>query len=430
MINLHFFVILYMEFFDYDYLNGGISKYDTNHIHMYVDGAIEDPLSNSTNVNIGKLIHEYVHYWQHITTLFGLNICTAFAKLSILFRDFCHGKEEIKLPINLLDIAEPIRSFIEYFNRVKGDKYARCEVDDIEICIQNIAQARKEKTAVKIGAYDYKNKVALDVAFNFGYTCVIETMAHMIQIRVNPEVEHDVVPYLSGIKLYEYITGRKVASQQEEDLLITLCYGALQHDNPGVAFIEGAFVIKDEDISDWNDLYHRIMNNEIIIKGNKITFKQSLVDFLNEYEKYLQESIGTKLMYYNKVLENIKIEIANDKHLFLDMVFNGEISNPVLIQERLMDYYGYPFIEAHNIHIFPPVIDSATLRGLEILMIRFKNSSPNTTCPWYAVCRMKEENEQTVTIECRENQWDKVEKCLFTEALRYFGLSDKKFIKN
>lgn len=400
-----------MELFDYDYLNGGISKYDTNHIHMYVDSTIEDPLSNSTNVNIGKLIHEYVHYWQLITTLFGLNICTAFTKISILFRDFCYKKNEIKLPINLLNVAEPIRDYIEHFNRVKGDKNARCEVDDVEICNQNIAHARKNRTSVKIGAYDYKNNVALDVAFNFGYTCVIETMAHMIQIRINPEVEHDIVPYRSGIKIYEYLTGRKVVSQKEENLLMTLCYGALQSDNPGVAFIEGAYVIRDEEIFNWNDLYNRIMNNEIIINGNKFSFKQSLVDFLTEYEKYLQESIGTQLRYYNKVLENIKIEIANDRHLFLDMIFNGEISNPVLIKERLMDYYGYPFIEAHNVHIFPPVIDSATLRGLEILMIRFKSRRPDTTCPWYSFCRMGKEHEQKVTIECRENQWDKEGKC-------------------
>lgn len=419
-----------MELFDYDYLNGGVSKYDTNHIHMFVDGVIEDPLSKSTVVNIGKLVHEYVHYWQHIATLFGLNICTAFAKLSIAFRNFCHEKEEIELPIDLLDIAAPIRGFIDNFNKVKGDKYARCEVDDIEIYSRNLVQARRDKTSVKIGAYDYKNNIALEGAFNFGYTCVIETMAHLIQIRINPEVEHEIVPYLSGIKIYEYVTGRRVISQHEENLLITLCYGALQHDNPGVAFIEGAYVIRDDNIIDWKDLYNRIMNNTIIISGKEISFKQSLIDFLNEYEFYLQASIGTKLKYYNKVLENIKIEIANERHIFLDMVFNGEISNPKLIKEKLMDYYGYPFIEAQNIHILPPVIDSATLRGLEILMIRFKLRRPNTICPWYEICKTKEESEQIVTMECSENQWDKEEKCLFTESLRYFGLSKKKFKQN
>lgn len=52
-----------MEIFDFNQLNDGISKYDTHHIHMFVDGEIADPISDSTDVVLGKLIHEYVHYW-------------------------------------------------------------------------------------------------------------------------------------------------------------------------------------------------------------------------------------------------------------------------------------------------------------------------------------------------------------------------------
>lgn len=415
-----------MEIFDFNQLNDGISKYDTHHIHMFVDGEIADPISDSTDVVLGKLIHEYVHYWQHLATLLGLNICIAFAKLGISFIEFCREQEEIELPIKLRDIAPHVGAFDDYLKKLRGDKSARCEVDDIEIYNRNIASARRDKTSVKIGAYDYKNNVALDEAFNFGYICVIETMAHLIQKRINPNVEHDIVPYLSGIKVYEYITGRNTSSPQEENLIITLCYVALQHDNPGVAFIEGAYVIRDENITDWNNLYERIMNSLIIINGKEISFKQALINFLNEYEIYLQASIGTELVYYNKVLENIKIEIANDRHIFLDVVFSGEISNPKLLEEKLFDYYGYPFIEDNKTNFLPPIIDSAALRGLEILMTRFQYKRPDTICPWYQICS-KKEDDPIVTIECRENQWDKTEKCLFTEALRYFRLSEKKF---
>ena len=215
-----------------------------------------------------------MHYLQHIMTLFGLNICTAFARASILFIEYCRNKAEIILPIDLSTICSPMADYIAYFNRVKGDKTARCAVDDIEIVTQNIAKARKNKSAVEIGAYDYDYNVALESAFKFGYTCVIETMAHIIQTRINPIVQHDIVPYLSGIKIFEYITGRKVTTEQDENLIVTLCYGALQHDNPGVAFIEGAYVIKDDSITDWHVLYKRIMNNIVVIEGNKFSLKQ------------------------------------------------------------------------------------------------------------------------------------------------------------
>ena len=147
---------------------------------------------------------------------------------------------------------------------------------------------------------------------------------------------------------------------------------------------------------------------------------------MNEFGTYLQASIGTELVYYNKVLENIKIEIANDRHIFLDIVFSGEISNPKLLEEKLFDYYGYPFIEDKKTNFLPPIIESAALRGLEILMTRFQQKRPDTVCPWYRIC-CKKEDDPIVSIECRENQWDKTEKCLFTEALRYFRLSEKRF---
>ncbi|WP_304411614.1 hypothetical protein [Bacteroides acidifaciens] len=420
-----------MELFDYDYLNGTASKYDTNHIHMYIEGDISRSISELSNVDMGKFVHEYVHYLQHIMTLFGLNICTAFARASILFIEYCRNKAEIILPIDLSTICSPMADYIAYFNRVKGDKTARCAVDDIEIVTQNIAKARKNKSAVEIGAYDYDYNVALESAFKFGYTCVIETMAHIIQTRINPIVQHDIVPYLSGIKIFEYITGRKVTTEQDENLIVTLCYGALQHDNPGVAFIEGAYVIKDDSITDWHVLYKRIMNNIVVIEGNKFSLKQMLINFLDRYKKYLQISIGNDLQYYNKVIENIQIEVANDRNLFLEMFFSGEIFNRELFENKLTNYYGLPFVESDKIHIFPKNLDTATLRSLEILIIRFQCGKSNTICPWYKSCSKENQEELSkISIECKENQWDKTEKCLFTEALRYFRLSDKTIIQN
>ena len=156
-----------------------------------------------------------------------------------------------------------------------------------------------------------------------------------------------------------------------------------------------------------------------------------LINFLDRYKKYLQISIGNDLQYYNKVIENIQIEVANDRNLFLEMFFSGEIFNRELFENKLTNYYGLPFVESDKIHIFPKNLDTATLRSLEILIIRFQCGKSNTICPWYKSCSKENQEELSkISIECKENQWDKTEKCLFTEALRYFRLSDKTIIQN
>lgn len=64
-----------MSFFDYDILNGKCSKYETNHLHMYVDDNIDlENLDNMTLSTYATFVHEYIHYIQHITSLYGIRM--------------------------------------------------------------------------------------------------------------------------------------------------------------------------------------------------------------------------------------------------------------------------------------------------------------------------------------------------------------------
>ena len=71
-----------MELFE-DILTGEkSSKYKTNDFHMFVDDVVAIPdVENMTDTAFGTLIHEYVHYIQHITTLFGIRTCSIFHRM-------------------------------------------------------------------------------------------------------------------------------------------------------------------------------------------------------------------------------------------------------------------------------------------------------------------------------------------------------------
>ena len=55
--------------------------------------------------------------------------------------------------------------------------------------------ARNSKKAVKIGVYDFENELAIEDGFHFGYMCIIESMAHLVQSLINSELNHSTIPY-------------------------------------------------------------------------------------------------------------------------------------------------------------------------------------------------------------------------------------------
>lgn len=59
-----------MSLLSLDILEGKTSKYETNHIHMIVDGDISFPVTNMNDKQYGTFFHEYIHYLQHFTTMF------------------------------------------------------------------------------------------------------------------------------------------------------------------------------------------------------------------------------------------------------------------------------------------------------------------------------------------------------------------------
>ena len=85
--------------------------------------------------------------------------------------------------------------FIDFFNGVKGSRTCNYNIDAIEISDKEISIAKKNKKAVKIGIYDFENGLAIENGFYFGYMCIIESMAHLIQSFINDELYHATIPY-------------------------------------------------------------------------------------------------------------------------------------------------------------------------------------------------------------------------------------------
>lgn len=426
-----------MALFDIDILEGKISKYETNHIHMVVDGDIAFPVTNMDEKQYGIFFHEYIHYIQHMTTLFGVKICAMYNKMFVLYRDYAVKNETIKLSLELWKSHPGLMGFINFFNSVKGSRTCNYNVDAVEISDKEILDAQKNKKAVKIGIYDFENELAIENGFYFGYMCIIESMAHLIQSFINGELYHSTVPYCTVELICKSIYGEII---DDKKMMISLCFCSLMFNNPGVAFFDLIELSKKNPLLNGYELYTKILrDNSVTYMGKEMPMYRALCLFLDDLKESISTALGCKLDYYEEVIENCKNEIKSGNCVLLDVLYYADISDKNIFSSVFEKVYGYPFIEANNLAIMPmnnsteppqPYIETASMIGLELIFKRMKSYSNKTRCEWFQICsKALYTPDDKTTEECLYYQWQKTEQCLMTEALRYFQIKDKEYIQ-
>lgn len=248
-----------MELFDYDFTTQKVSKYETNHLHMYVDGDIEFPnTEDMTPENYATFMHEYIHYVQHLTTLFGIRICYMNQRMFILYRDYLINHDEIKVPLHLWESDVKLQTFRETFRKIAGSKACSHNVCAVDVANKDIEEAKKNRTAVLIGCYDFDNEKIIEYGFSFGYWCIIEGMAHSVQVIINSQLNHDVVPY-TAVQLVLH----EVWKEYENDpkMIASICLCSLNWDNPAVGFFDVVEIGKKLKFTNGLELYNHIISS-------------------------------------------------------------------------------------------------------------------------------------------------------------------------
>lgn len=426
-----------MCLFNYDVLNNKVSKYETNHIHMIISENIEGPIYELDEKRYGTFIHEYVHYVQHFTTHFGVKICAMYNLMFYRYITYLKENEVINLPLELWKEDADIKSFIESFNKVKGSKDCEKNVDELEILHNEIEISRSERSAVKIGVYDFENNEAQEDGFYFGYICIIESMAHLIQSLFNENLNHPIIPYSSVELVFKSYYKEK---ESDKKLMISLCLCSLMFPNPGVAFFDMIDYSKKHPNLSGYQLYKKLLQDHPIRYNDKeMPISRALCVFLDELENQISLAINKELKYYSKIIKNCQREISECSNTLLDLIYEDIYKDRKKTYEVLVDRYGYPFIEAQNIIIMPNeksddgfqlFLETKLMLGLELLYKRIKSSKLFTTCGWYHNCDKNKYTEEDITSqECLYDQWEKKEDCLFVEILKFYGIRDKQYVQ-
>lgn len=428
-----------MSLFDYDNLNGKCSKYETNHLHMYVDDDID--LGNLANMSLSSyatFVHEYVHYIQHITSLYGIRMSDMYNRVFSKYRDYIRNHEVINIPLRLWDTDEDIHQFVIHFNNIEGDKTTGFNISDIEIDEREISIAEKGKTAVWIGCYDFENDKAEEHGFQFGHRCVVEGMAHAIQAIINNELSHSIIPYHA----VELIIGKTIPEiVQDKRKVASICLCALLWDNPSVGFFQVLELIKAHSNWDGKELYKSIIQDHAVsYKGQKMPFFRLLQLFSNDLKDSFKALLGRDLEYYSLVIDNCILDCSKCHHRLIDFLYDYDICDRESFKEQILNHYGYPFIDGKNQSVIPLKNENgiqsaykeiAILYGIELIMARLLRADNKKECKRYPICSPTmfiKGVKCDATEECLSAQWDKKESCVFTETLRYFGIKDKEYM--
>lgn len=428
-----------MSFFDYDVLSGKCSRYETNHLHMYVDDNIDlADIDNMTLSAYATFVHEYIHYIQHITTPYGVRMSDMYNRVFTKYRDYIRNNNTIIIPLKLWKTDNDIFNFITYFNKIEGDKATSFNISDIEIDKREISSAEKEKTAVWIGCYDYDNNKVEEHGFQFGHRCVVEGMAHAIQSMINNEVNHSVIPYHA----VELIIGKIVPDiVQDKKMVASICLCALLWNNPGFGFFQVLELVKSHPKWDGKELYKSITRDYTVLhKGKAMPFYKLINIFSNDLKGSFEALMGTDLEYYSLVIDNCISDCNEYHHKLIDFLYDNDICDRNAFEGKILNHYGYPFIDAKNQSAFPQKVENeiqsaymetAILYGIELIMDRMIGKKKE--CKRLPICSSTiyiDGVKCDATEECISNQWKKQERCVFSETLRYLGIQDKDYQDN
>lgn len=425
-----------MDIFENIIDGGKCSKYKTNHFHMFVydDVCIPD-VQNMSDSAFGTSMHEYVHYVQHLTTLFGIRICDMFHRMSIMYREYMSKEHIIHLPLHLWEKDEHLSQFLTHFKNVSGSKHCNFNIDAVDVNETNIDIARKNKTAVTIGCYDFENNRIYENGFDFGYVCVMESMAHEIQKTLVPDVFHPEVPYCTAeLILKEYYP----EILNDSKLITSICYCALHWDNPGVGFFDVVNLAKRN--PSWNgiELYKHIAQDfAVSCNGKQMPRYRLILLFLDDFKKDLEQVLGTDLDYYKSVINNCIKETCSSTSKLLDILYNVPSDDKKTLFSSLADFYGYPIIDANNCTILPknmvgaegkPYLETAVLFGWELILARLLETDGEKACERLSKCSKgiySNPDQCKVSEYCEYAPWLNTEACPFTQCMKYYRFENE-----
>ena len=371
---------------------------------------------NNNDYQNSTFVHEYMHYLQDISTLYGLlNFNNVIGTIQGCMNAIANSKEnEITLPIDLnyIENYEQSKHLIEIYQGDFHDLY-ECRVINIDVKTEDIY---KELYNDKI----YEVILTLNVGgkieeYRFGGRCVLESMAYLIESHAYPsESRRNSAPY----NLCEEVANNLYEEfPSDKGMLVALCDISLNSTNPGITFYNILKSMKYlnfipntvDDVYKFVDTYIRDNTKQILIDELKTAMDR--IDFI--YPETIEVVPDMKVA--NKWLKDRFLKAAcyrdeNKKFITKIMDYRGRDFEAYFFS--LLDNFGIPLIKDKHGEIF----NGATVKNPDLnltfvnvpitLSKLFDPEEKDNRCELIKIC---EEHGGLVDNLCIDAPWKKSE---------------------
>lgn len=403
--------------------------YRPHFFSLFINVEFYGDLSDLTQTDLGTFVHEYVHYLQNITTIFGLRNSLFYFNYLYEVKRYIVDNESLTIPLNEIPFSEAIIKGNDLFQLTYGtSKTFSPEFDKAKVYIAKNSSNDTVIENVCIDLFLHNSKTETII---IGNNCIKESMAHLYQKLFDENVKSDSFPYQSVEILCSLIYPELLDDKRK---LITLCLISLNSQNSGLTLFQLLYKAKGDKDLNGIDLYKKYSEELTVYNSNKkISIMEFLIASLSKFGETLSASLVTEFKHFKLLIENIRLSAEKNILPLIEVIYDEE-SSPVEKIKSLIDFYGIPHIRTQNgYNYYPqdneleqPALEFVELIGQRIVLDRILGIGYNKNdnlCTLYSQCQLSEDD---ITDDyCFNKQWEKERACPFKIISDNWKLNEK-----
>lgn len=402
--------------------------YRPNFFLIYINGEFTKEFDQMSQKDLGTFVHEYTHYLQNVTTVFGLRNSIFYFRYFYEVKKYIFKNESFRVPLTDFEPTDSIKSIKQQFDFFRGSPKTldfSYDKTSYQLGSTNFDDGTNHKTVHLL--YQQGGRSS---KFHIGNLAVKEGMARLCQKIYDPDVSHPTYPYCSIEHLAELINPKLLIDPRS---IVALCILSLNSPNSGYTLQELMHNTKLDKDLDGRVLYAKYTNPDerwIVSNGVKVSIKEYLLESLKEFETHLISSLQNEkgIVHMNLLIENIKVDVIQGKNSILENLYLED--NKEIKLNGLLDFYGIPGVRSksgtmqwpQDPNADEPAIEYLELMGQMLVFDRIVGHG-DSTCGMYGICNQAE-NELT-DHNCFGTQWNRGKECAFKMISDNWMLSKK-----
>lgn len=404
--------------------------YSTSFYSIYLNGTYKPDISQMTRKDQGTLLHEYIHFIQNVSTVWGMYFSMYIYNVMYQTLHTLAVQQEITIPIdvtlnaltnatsNELNLTFGTSTLSDRSRRIDWSIPVKLEIKDEE------CEGKHYEIPVMTVTLDNGSTEQIII----GGLIVMETMSALYQSLIDPTASHPDVPYNIIVKYCQQHYPKLAADTRK---LICLCYASLFTFVPGTQLIDLVKQHGNDDMNGYEIFQQFVENFPVKAKDGQPSSLVNFVDGITDgFKKRLGTILHSKLDYLEYVFEPLKL---SSRWIPVVTALYDETSFSVEHFKKMIDQIGMPYLyTSDQQYSFPNGIgkenassDLIELLGLQTMYIYFRTpKNGECKCPLTYMCQGELYNED----RCKNRPWSSEVQCPFSEVASWFGL-EKKTIK-